>query len=444
MSGVRWGVALPAVETLLRHGVFAQLPDRELLERFVSDRDRSGELAFTALVARHGPMVLGVCRRILRDAHDADDAFQATFLVLARRAGSIRLVDSLGPWLQGVSRRVALRLKDEVARPRARLGDVQWVESIRDQRAAGDLDTLQMLAVAEVLEALPDPFRPAIRLCYLEGLTHEEAAARLGCPVGTVRSRLSRGRALLRKRLKSAENDQGPGLNGAAHPTVTVLLLRSTTRAAVLVALGQSIAAVVPIRIANLVTGVLSAMSRTTSAATLLIATATLAGWAAWAGQPVQQVVVGQGEIEQPPSDRLRGDFDGAVARQLAVPPVEPEDSKKSDLPADFPASVVQTEPKLGDADVDPETTKEIRVTFSKPMTDKTWSWVIGNVYASPESNGEVHYLADKKTCVMPVKLEPGKTYVVGINGGRFHNFKDAEGHSSLAMTLAFRTRAAK
>ena len=87
---------------------------------------------------------------------------------------------------------------------------------------------------------------------------------------------------------------------------------------------------------------------------------------------------------------------------------------------------------------------KEIRVTFSKPMMDKTWSWTQGNVYSFPESTGPIHYLADKRTCVMPVKLEPGKTYVMGINGGRFENFKAKDGRPSLHYGLAFRTGAAK
>ena len=120
------------------------------------------------------------------------------------------------------------------------------------------------------------------------------------------------------------------------------------------------------------------------------------------------------------------------------------EDRPAPDLPADFPAFVVETQPKLGDVDVDPATVKEIRVTFSKPMVDKSWSWTQGNVYSFPESTGPIHYMADKRTCVMPVKLEPNKTYVIGINGGRFNNFKDAAGNPSLAYTIGFRTRSAK
>ena len=103
------GLVPPELDSLLRDGVATALTDQELLERFATRPDRSGELAFAALVARHGPMVMNVCRRMLRDAADADDAFQATFLVLVRRAGAVRFGTSLGPWLYGVSVRVARR-----------------------------------------------------------------------------------------------------------------------------------------------------------------------------------------------------------------------------------------------------------------------------------------------------------------------------------------------
>jgi RNA polymerase sigma-70 factor (ECF subfamily) len=101
----------------------------------------------------------------------------------------------------------------------------------------------------------------------------------------------------------------------------------------------------------------------------------------------------------------------------------------------------VDIEPKVGATDVDPAL-REIRVTFSKPMRDKSWSWTSGNVYATPKTNGEIHYENGRRTCVMPVKLEPGKTYVMGINSERFQGFQDADGRPALPYLLAFRTRA--
>ena len=149
-------------------------------------------------------------------------------------------------------------------------------------------------------------------------------------------------------------------------------------------------------------------------------------------GRPVRarRAETGQREIDQPPSDRLRGDFGRPLQKRILSPRKKQDDKPAAELPADFPAFVVETQPKLGDMDVDAAAVKEIRVTFSKPMTDKSWSWTQGNVYSFPESTGAIHYLADKRTCVMPVKLEPGKTYVMGINGGRFNNFKDAAGNA--------------
>ncbi len=102
---------------------------------------------------------------------------------------------------------------------------------------------------------------------------------------------------------------------------------------------------------------------------------------------------------------------------------------------------VLSVEPKVGATDVDPDL-REIRVTFSKPMIDQSWSWVSGNVYATPKADGKIHYEKDRRTCVMPVKLEPGKTYVLGINSERFHNFKDVDGRPASPYLVAFRTRA--
>ncbi len=198
MSGGDPSGVLRDISTLFSNGILGGLTDRQLLERFVNRNDSSAEDAFTILIERHGPMVWGVCRRLLPDRYAADDAFQATFLVLVRRASAVRVDDSLGPWLYGVSRRVAARARATYLRRGAR--ETSGVEAVA--APAPDPDRAEQLAILdEAIGRLPERQRAAIVLCDLEGLPHEEAARRLGCPVGTIESRLSRGRQRLRDRL---------------------------------------------------------------------------------------------------------------------------------------------------------------------------------------------------------------------------------------------------
>jgi RNA polymerase sigma factor (sigma-70 family) len=172
--------------------------DRELLDQFVREQDPG---AFRSLVARHGAAVLRVCRGVLRDPHEAEDAFQATFLVLALKAPVIRDPESLGGWLRGVAHRVAVRARRRVLRRRA-------IEKTRAEMSRDEQFSPPALVTSELrklvqdeLEGLPDSYRRPIELCYLDGLTHQEAARRLDWPVGTVKVRLVRGRRLLRERL---------------------------------------------------------------------------------------------------------------------------------------------------------------------------------------------------------------------------------------------------
>ncbi len=190
------------VQTLFGPGSMAGLTDAELLDRFFRRRAEAveallaAEAAFAALVARHGPMVLGVCRRALDDPTDVDDAFQATFLVLVRRAGAVRVGDSLGQWLYGVARKVTSRTRDRVAQRRSRMRPLE----VEPQAPVTAQDEL-LEALDEEISRLPWRYRTPMILCYLEGLSQAEAAARLKCPVGTVSGRLTRARRLLRDRL---------------------------------------------------------------------------------------------------------------------------------------------------------------------------------------------------------------------------------------------------
>ena len=187
---------LRSVQTLFSVGSLGGLPDRELLERFLSRRDP--EAAFATLLALYGPMVWDLCRSVLGDAQDAEDAFQATFLVLVRRAGAIRRRDAIGPWLYGVARRVAVRAKANAARRRAR--EVRAMPTLAEP-AADVARQEQIEALYGEIDRLNEKHRAAVVLCYLEGRTHSEAARLLNCPVGTISIRLSRARELLRARL---------------------------------------------------------------------------------------------------------------------------------------------------------------------------------------------------------------------------------------------------
>ena len=152
------------------------LSDSQLLSRYVNARDQRSEAnaAFCELVHRHGPMVLGICRQILRQPHDADDAFQATFLVLVRKASSIEVRDSLAPWLCSVAYRIAQRARDVAARYHP-IDVVEMEEpSTSELQEAFQFDVRPLLH--EELDRLPDKFRDAIVLCHLEGKSHEEAA----------------------------------------------------------------------------------------------------------------------------------------------------------------------------------------------------------------------------------------------------------------------------
>lgn len=198
MTRGRTGV-IRQLQSLYDSGTIGRLSDAELLDRFSPRHGDASEVAFTTIVERHGPMVLGVCGRILRDSHRAQDAFQATFLVLARRADSLRLEGSLGPWLHGVAVRVARRTRVSALRYESREISLSIdVESGEDI----DPDQFELRAVLDQeLDGLPANYRAALVLCHLEGLSHEQAARQLGWPVGTLRSRLARGRDRLRGRL---------------------------------------------------------------------------------------------------------------------------------------------------------------------------------------------------------------------------------------------------
>jgi RNA polymerase sigma factor (sigma-70 family) len=238
----------------------AELTDGQLLERFVTARD---EAAFEVLVRRHGPMVLGVCRRVLAASHDAEDAFQATFLVLAHKPAAVLARESVASWLYGVAYRTAQKARATTARRRKKEKEMARPEALPQP---GDLWEELRPLIDQELNKLPDKYREPVILCDLEGHTRKEAARRLGCPEGTISGRLARARVLLAKRLAR----YGLPLSGAvvaqalaenaASAGVPAPLVGSTVKAAALVAAGHVSLGVVSTRVVTLTEGVLKAM----------------------------------------------------------------------------------------------------------------------------------------------------------------------------------------
>jgi RNA polymerase sigma factor (sigma-70 family) len=219
------------------------LSDSQLLDDFVNRRD---ERSFEVLVWRHGTMVLGLCQRVLHDSHAAEDAFQATFLVFARKAGAISKREALGSWLYKTAYRVALRLRAKAAQRSAR---EEPANDLPAREAADDVLWRDLRPVLdEEINRLPEKYRVPLVLCYLEGHTNKEAAQHLGCPEGTVLSRLARGRERLRARLTRrglALSAAGLALalsQNASSAAVPPSLVSSTLGAAIPFAAGQAAA----------------------------------------------------------------------------------------------------------------------------------------------------------------------------------------------------------
>jgi RNA polymerase sigma factor (sigma-70 family) len=320
MASGQLTVVLRHLRNLIRLRPVEDLSDGQLLEHFI---DRQDEAAFEALVQRHAPLVLSVCRRVLLDEHEAEDAFQATFLVLAKKAASIQKQDSVASWLYGVAYRVAsqARMRAAVRRAHERQAGERGRVSApsghpRGAHAAplaGSVDCLPEDhpmsgdPVAEVgrrelravlddeLYRLPEKYRAPLVLCYLEGKTNEEAAQQLQWATGTLKSRLIRGRELLRDRLAH----RGLALSSAAlvttltasaaSATVPAALVENTVRAAMLFAAGKATAAgVVSAEVVALAQGMLRAMmmNHLKLAAMILLAVGVLGTGASFLFQP--------------------------------------------------------------------------------------------------------------------------------------------------------------
>jgi RNA polymerase sigma factor (sigma-70 family) len=329
------GSVIRSIQTLFDSGSATGMSDRELLEQFLARGGdlASAERAFAAIVARHGPMVWSICRSIAPDSHTAEDAFQATFLILVRSAGAIRRHETLGPWLHGVARRVAVRAKATVSRRQ------RHEERGAEMKAISPPDRPrfdEIEAIHQEIGRLPERYRDAVILCHLEGFTHAQAARILKCPSGTVSIRVSRAKDLLRERLVrrglafatiAASSLALPETTAAAN-AIPLGLAESTVRAAMLVAATKALTAgTVSAAVSQLTAGALRIMTlqKITIATALVLTTASAAsGIALFAmGQPAANPVLRQAaanpQQDQPGEKKQAAEQDTQKAREKCM-----------------------------------------------------------------------------------------------------------------------------
>jgi RNA polymerase sigma factor (sigma-70 family) len=305
--------------------------DGELLQSFLTRRD---EAAFAALLQRHGPMVLGVCRRVLGNLHDAEDAFQATFLVLAQKAAGLRSRDLVGNWLYGVAYRTALKAR--VMKRKRQTREMQARVAPHSEAPEGDACEELLALLDRELNHLPDKYRAPVVLCELEGRSRREAARALGLPEGTLSWRLAQARKLLARKLArhgvalpagALAAVLSPGAAGAA---LRPALLTATARAGVLAAAGRAfLAGAVPARVVALTEGVVKAMLLTKLKAfwvVMLAVSACVAFGLAYGG--VAADPGGAADSKQPPRNIGRGTPDELEALRLEL------DALRKDLQA--------------------------------------------------------------------------------------------------------------
>jgi RNA polymerase sigma factor (sigma-70 family) len=377
--------------TLFNLGSIGGLTDGQLLERFSTGRGEAPELAFAALVERHGPLVLRVCRSVLRDEHDSMDAFQTTFLVLVRKARSLWVRDSLGPWLHQVAYRAACCAR--AARIRRR---------VHEERAAGmasvevdadgnpeDFDT----ALHEEIERLPERYRFPVVLCDLEGFTHELAARHLGCPVGTVKSRLARGRERLRSSLVRRGLAPSAGVMGAmlsaerARAMVPMALAEATVQAVKRFVAGR-VAEATPASVATLVEMVLTTMLMKNM------------GRMALAGLLMLAVAISTGVIAQQQPDaqerRVEGkQFEGA--RRVERPRAEGHSSREQGLLAQPSVTLAGHKRSVWTVAFSPDgktLASGSGGTLGTPGELKLWDAAMGRVLAGIEESRSIRWVA--------------------------------------------------
>ncbi len=328
-----------APQTVLRHlrrlaSAREPAEDAELLARYVACRD---EEAFTGIVRRHGPMVLGVCRRLLRRTDDAEDAFQITFLVLVRKAATIRKPGSLASWLHGVACRVAGKLR--AAGP-ALLANTRTTREESDPSDEITWRELRGVLDAE-LARVPETYRAPLVHCYLQGQTQDEAARQLGWTQITLRRRLERGRALLKARLTR----RGVTLSAALLAPLLSAAAAEAMSPALLTATRLMITGTVPARLGLMTEGVVRSMTaiswKTSMALALTVVVAAVGWWSAnLSAEPrpasVATPIVRRTVAEPPPKPQAPPAKTGQIYfhRVDTLSTIQPDGTKPTELPA--------------------------------------------------------------------------------------------------------------
>jgi RNA polymerase sigma-70 factor (ECF subfamily) len=323
MTSLSLDALLRLVRKLADEAGARELSDGELLERFLATRE---EAAFALLVQRHGPMVLSVCRQLLGDLHDAEDAFQATFLVLIRRAGSIRKRGSLASWLYGVARRIAGKARAQAERRRAH--EVKAAPPPVTEPDSAMAQQELRAVIEEEVDRLAEKYRAPVVLCWLQGKTQEQAARELGCPKTTLASRLEKAREglrlrLIRRGITLPAAAVSAALAERAPAALPAPLLLTTIRAAALAATSRTAAAAgVSARVLSLAEGGMPTMTltRLKIAAVLLLLFGVLAGAVALAYQP------------SPPAEPAPPQKPGAVVKDPNPPPAPGEANPLDDV----------------------------------------------------------------------------------------------------------------
>jgi len=412
------------LDRLFRLGTVGGMTDPQLLEQFVAGDDESAAIAFEAIVERHGPMVLRVCRLVLHDAHAAEDAFQATFLVLARRARSLGSRELLCNWLYGVATRTARKARAIAARRRARdramacHRSVAIVEPSRD----GSREDLEQV-LHEEIDRLPRPYRSAVVVCYLEGMSQAQAAGQLHLAESTIRGRLARARKLLGQRLARRGVTLSAGLLALGTTTnASVLRLSSATaqataRAALLfVKRGKAMPGAVSVTAQSIADGVLSTMwfNLLKSITAMVMAVGLLAGGASLLARPAVEA-----QHQDKPSR-------AEVAPEIAVASLEPgQDSGPKQARPKQGKGRGQSEKKEQSVAVDPDLAKLApgpivrAVPVSKDCMILAYlpDWNFGNVdnIGIANNDGGVRTLIDWRAIPHDEAASPERQFLIAL-----------------------------